>query len=107
LSKRIRKLEIECSLLSHPKSNKVKSHVPVLPGVPYGGIRNRVSVSVIVSDGQLTYPPVVLRESEVQVANELVVHAHWDGLSVYTVGAVACISSHLRQKSLEYIRVML
>ncbi len=102
----VRELKIECSFVSHPKPNHVESHVHVLPGIAESGNRDGVSFGVIVADGELADPPGVLGKGKVEVANQSVVRANWDRSRVYTVSAVACISSHLRHESLKYIRVM-
>ena len=78
LSKWVRELKIECSLFSHPKPNHVESHVSVLSGIAESSSRDGVSFGVIVTDGELADPPGVLREGEVEVANQSVVRANWD-----------------------------
>ena len=96
-------MEIERTLFGHLKADHVKSHVSVLTRILKSFSRNRIPLSVIISNGKLAHSPGVLSEGEVKRANKLIVETERNVVTVNSISAVACISSHLGKKSLEYL----
>ena len=66
-------MEIERTLFGHLKADHVKSHVSVLTRILKSFSRNRIPLSVIISNGKLAHSPGVLSEGEVKRANKLIV----------------------------------